>query len=310
MESILACKYTNFEVIIIDNNSTDNSLSIIREFLRDKRIKLIPLKSNIHYAPANNLGIRYSKGDLIVFLNNDTRVDLNWLSELEKVFDADGEVAAAQCILPAMIGHGKASLGGTLDYSGRLIPIEHLWQKRSDLKLAKRIFWGIGAALVIRRSILEKVNAFDPDLPTDEVDICWRINLNGGKIVVAPTAIVYHFGSGSWCSRLSAERMYYAEISMLTALFRNFAFQSLFKALFYWLSFLPFAIILDIAVRKRADVLLFRFKAYFHVFRKLRKVFSQRLFVQKSIRKVSDNEIRTLMLKPNPLLYLSYSQRS
>lgn len=307
--SILSSTYENFELIIIDNNSTDGSLKLLDRFRNDKRIKIVPLANNIGYALANNLGIKNSKGDFLVFLNNDTCVDSQWLTELLKIFNIDHSVAAVQCMLLNMLEPGIYSLGGSLDYSGRFVPIECLWHSSPALKAQKRLFWGSGAALVVRRSVLEKTGGFDSELPNDEVDLCWRINLLGGRILLAPKAIVYHVGSGSFGKKLNAKRIYYSERSMLTSCFRNFGFRSLTCSYVYLLSYLPMAIALDIIFRKRIDVLLNRANAYLQFLVNFRKIYSQRLFVQNNIRKITDTEIRKLMIKPNPFLLQRYSQK-
>jgi hypothetical protein len=303
-------RYRFFEVIVVDNNSTDRSLEILRHFRNSETIKLVLLRRNVHFARANNIGIHQSKGKFLVFLNNDTKVDEAWLDEILSTFNKNDKIAAVQCMVLSMAGRDANSKGGTLDYSGRLLPVDCLWQTDPSLESERRIFWGTGAALVIRKSILDSVGAFDPSLPTDEVDLCWRINLSGGKIVLAPTAKVYHYGSASFGSKLNSQRLYYAEISMLTAVLRNFDRSSLLHAIYYFTSFLPMAAASDIIIRRRVDVLLFRLMAYFHILGSLRKIFSQRRFVQNRIRKVHDTEIKRLMVKPNPLLYYKHFQKT
>jgi len=310
MKSILVSHYSSFEVIVIDNNSEDASLSKLDHFKYDKRVAVIPLTKNINFAPANNLGIARSKGEFLLFLNNDTTIDVNCLDEVLKIFSNFSDVDALQCLLLNMSDHQMQPLGGGLDYSGRLLPITYLWSNNRVLREQKRLFWGTGAALVVRRSALERVNGFDPDLPTDEVDLCWRINLGGGKIVLAPKAVVNHFGSASFGKELSAKRLYYAELSMLTAMIRNFDLWSLSNALSYFALSLPLTVALDIIIRRRPDVLLNRVTAYSHLLVRLRKILSQRSYVQTKVRKVSDHQIRELMVPPNPLFYMRNSQKA
>lgn len=308
--SILSSSYGNFELIIIDNNSSDNSLKILNNFAKDKRVKIIPLSQNVGFAPANNIGIKRSKGEFLVFINNDTYVDAKWLSELIKIFTLDENVAAIQCMLLNMVSSGVYSMGGSLDYSGRLIPVEYLWANSPSLKAQNRILWGCGAALSVRRSTIKKTGGFDVKLPNDEVDLCWRINLQGGKILLAPKSIVYHYGSGSFGNTLNAKRIYHAERSLLTACYRNFDLWSFLVALVYFMAFLPMAFAQDILIRKRSDIVLNRIKAYFHVLLNLREINSQRNYVQSNIRQVKDDAIKILMIKPDPLLLFKNSQRT
>jgi GT2 family glycosyltransferase len=309
LQSILASHYCDFEVMVIDNNSADSSLSKLNQFKHDKRVTVIPLTKNMNYAQANNMGIARSKGKLLLFLNNDTTIEENCLDEISKIFSSFPDIDALQCLLLKMSDKKMQPIGGGLDYSGRLLPITYLWSNNRILKEQRRLFWGTGAALAVRRSVLEKVNGFDPDLPTDEVDLCWRINLGGGKIVLASKAVVNHFGSASFGKELNAKRFYYAELSLLTALIRNFDLWSLSNALLYFALSLPMTFALDLIIRRRPDVLLNRMTAYSHILTRLRKILSQRSFVQTRLRKVGDYQIKGLMVPPNPMFYFRNLQK-
>lgn len=310
ISSILSSKYDNFELIIIDNHSSDRSLSILNYYAKDARVKIVPLSQNVGFGPANNIGIKHSKGEFLVFLNNDTYVEENWLSELLKVFALDNAVDAVQCMLLNMVSPGIYSMGGSLDYSGRYLPIDCLWNRLPVLKTQNRIFWGCGAALSIRRSVLKITGGFDPCLPNDEVDLCWRINLQGGKILLATKSVVYHYGAGSFGNILSSERIYCSERSMLTSGFRNFDSWSLSLASIYLQAFLVTALAQDVFFRKRPDIVVNRLKAYVHVLFNLKLLNSQRKYVQSRIRKVKDLDIKKLMTPPNPFSLYQHSQKT
>jgi GT2 family glycosyltransferase len=308
LDSLFLGSYSNFEVIMVDNNSKDASLRILKAYI-DKRLKVIPLKSNIGFAQANNLGIKHSTGDILVFLNNDTKVDTQWLTELHKTF-SDSSVGAAQSMLLKMSG-GVYSLGGSLDYSGRMVPVGCLWVVSPSMKAENQLFWGCGAALAIRSSVIKEIGGFDPKLPNDEVDICWRALLLGQKIVLSSKSVVYHYGSGSFGKKLNPLRVYYSEQSVLTSAFRNFSFKNLVVSFIYKLAYLPLATALDLLVRRRVDVFLKRAKAYVDFLKNLRLLNSQRVFVQLKLRKVPDEAILKLMIKPSPFLSASvYNQET
>ena len=81
--SVLATKYPNFEVIFIDNASSDSSVKIVEKtFGNDERLRIFKSSQNIGFSGGNNLGFSYAKGDYIVFLNNDTIADPNWLTAI------------------------------------------------------------------------------------------------------------------------------------------------------------------------------------------------------------------------------------
>src|SRR5271157_3134470 len=80
LSTVLGSKYPNFEVIFVDNASTDKSLDFVSEvFAKNKFLKIIRNSKNLGFGPGNNVGFEQAKGDYIVFLNNDTSVDSDWL---------------------------------------------------------------------------------------------------------------------------------------------------------------------------------------------------------------------------------------
>lgn len=299
LDSLLKTDYPNFEIIVVDNNSVDKSVEILDGFRDNPEIKIVLLDYNLHFAGGNNVGATVSKGKYVVFLNNDTEVDQNWLSELAKVFQVDENVSAVQCLLLGFDRKSINNIGGTVDYCAKLVPATYLWAMNKDAANELRLFFGCGAALGVRRSLLEKIGFFDTDLPTDEVDLCWRINLSGGHIVLAPKAIVYHFCGGAFGQALSKQRIFFAETAACYGILKNYEFHNVLFVLPYYVFFFIAAVGVDVLVRHRLDLTLFRLKAYVHVMRNLRVIFQKRAQVQTCIRQVSDAELRKLMVRPN-----------
>jgi GT2 family glycosyltransferase len=304
LDSVLRTKYHPFEIVVVDNGSTDKSVKILKEFENDPRVKVILLGRNLHFAGGNNLGIKYSNGEYIIFLNNDTIMKHDCLEELVKRFESDRNIWAVQCLLLKMHEKGIYSIGGTLDYCGRLLPVSLLWSKNNAVRRERRIFWGCGAALCIRRDVLERVGYFDPELPTDEIDLCWRINLAGGKIVLEPKAVVYHYGSASFGKGLLKERLFLGELARLSYVLKNYELGSLVKVAPYMACLLVMTLGWDIFFHRRIDIMIFRLKAYIYVLKNLRRIFVKRSKVQKYIRNLSDADLRRLMIRPNPFYYL------
>ena len=304
LDSVLNTTYPNFEIIVVDNNSTDKSVRILDGFRDNPKVKVILLTQNLHFAGGNNVGANYSKGKYIVFLNNDTVVDSNWLNELTTSFQVNENISAVQCLLLRSDGKTIDTIGGTIDYCAKLVPATYLWARNEATAKELRLFFGCGAALGVRRNVLGKIGFFDQDLPTDEVDISWRINLSGGHIVLAPKAVVYHFRGGTFGQMLSKQRVFFAETAAVSAILKNYDFLNIVRVLPYYVFFFIMAIGDDVLIRHRSDVTLFRLKAYVHVLRNLRKIFQKRAQVQKYVRRTSDAELRKLMLPPNILYFL------
>jgi len=303
IRSVLRSTYPNLEVIVVDNDSIDQSRKELEKFRGDPRVKLIFLKSNLHYAGGNNVGIRSSKGEYLLFLNIDTILEPYCIEELVKKFKYDVRIAAVQCLLLRMKEKTIDSIGGTIDFCCRLLPASLLWAHNTEARKERRLFWGSGAALAVRRRVLDEIGWFDTEMPTDEVDLCWRINLAGGKILLSTNSVVQHFGAGSFGKARTKERMYMGELARLLCVLKNYEIGNLVKLAPYMIAYLLMTIGWDMFFYRRMDMLLFRLKAYVHVIKSFRDISLKRSKVQ-LVRKLSDAKVMELAVRPNPVYYL------
>ncbi len=152
--------YDKTEIVIVDNNSSDETLKLIENYtpLFGGKIKLIRLSKNLGFAGGNNVGIALSEGELILLLNQDTYVDASILREIASFFREKPRVGVAQCLLlqyfyPSLVdscGDSFSSIGlGIMNCFG-----EKLESALSQLRESREINMARGAALIIRRSIL------------------------------------------------------------------------------------------------------------------------------------------------------------
>jgi hypothetical protein len=304
VQSILRSTYPDFEIIVVDNNSTDQSARVLDKYRKDLRFKPVYLSENLYYAAGNNIGISRSKGEYLLFLNMDTILEPDCLKELAQEFESDESISAVQCLLAKMKENGIDSAGGTIDFCCRLLPVSLLWARNDEARKERRLFWGCGAGLAIRREVLNRVGWFDTEIPTDEVDLCWRINLAGGKIVLSPGSVVRHFGSGSFGRGLTKERLYFGELARLFSILKNYELGNLVRLTPYMTAYFMITVGWDAFFRRRIDILLFRLKAYAYVVKNLRQILVKRSVVQKYVRKLSDAEVMKLTVRPNPYYYL------
>ncbi len=148
------------EIFMVDNGSKDNSIDYVKENFPNLNI-IINNENN--YTKANNLGIRASKGEYIAFINNDVRVDKNWLIELIKVVEIDTNIAGA--------GSKILFLDGKINSSGHLELPNYYWADRgfkeedigqyNETTEVKSI---TGAACLYKSEYLKKIGLFDEDL--------------------------------------------------------------------------------------------------------------------------------------------------
>ena len=117
LKSVLNTDYPLFEVIFVDNGSTDGSPELVQKlFGEDKRLRIILNKENLGFTGGNNVGIKMSKGEYIVLLNNDTEVPSDWLRQLVLVMEKRRDIGMAQpAILYMDMDHTIQTLGNYID---------------------------------------------------------------------------------------------------------------------------------------------------------------------------------------------------
>ncbi|UCH12359.1 MAG: glycosyltransferase family 2 protein [Candidatus Omnitrophota bacterium] len=202
INSLLKQAYRWLEIIIIDNNSNDNSLDIIKN--KYPNIKLIQNRFNKGYSKAHNDFIRTSNGEFLLFLNADIILDANFVNEVLKAIDEDEKIGMTQGKLYRM--DTKMKKKDTLDSTGVIL---YKNRRNLDRGFGKKgigqynnkdyIFGTSGAALFCRREMLEDIKIgdeyFDEDFFAyrEETDLAWRAQLAGWKCVYVPSAVAYHY---------------------------------------------------------------------------------------------------------------------
>jgi len=231
-KSLFKIDYPNFEIIFIDNGSTDNSFDLFENIVRRmyttsiKRIIILKLKKNVGYSRANNIGIKKAKGDYVVLLSNDIEVDKNWLKNIISFLQRNPEAGIAS---PLMFNfYERNKLDYTFAYmnkTGNIFGVSEIIPFGPNKPI--EVFFCEGAAMVFRREVLRKTGyLFDPDyfMYYEDVDFCWRARKQGYKCFVVPSSIVYHVRSGTVGRKQLDTRVYnilFVRNRLLT-LFRNY----------------------------------------------------------------------------------------
>ena len=187
LESLFKVNYDNFEVIIVDNNSTDNSI----DFLTNNYPSVIILKldSNKGFAEPNNAAAKIAKGDCLLFLNNDTVVTPNFISEMIEVIKSNKKIAICQSLL--------LKSDSSIDSSGDFIDeLGVCFNSKSTATKIQKIFSARGASMLIEKKIFDLIGGFDEKFfaTFEDVDLGWRSWILGYSSVIVPKSIVYHVG--------------------------------------------------------------------------------------------------------------------
>ena len=187
LKSLMKIDYKHFEIIIVDNNSTDDSIEFVKRNYPSAII--IKLDKNYGFAEPNNIGAKNAKGDFLLFLNNDTEVEPDFIGEMVKVLQEDSKIAICQSLLLKPNGQVDSS-GDFIDTLGRC------YSSKDKAKEVKKILSARAASMMIRKESFWDLGGFDKKFfaSYEDIDLGWRAWLWGYKIVLVPNSIVHHKG--------------------------------------------------------------------------------------------------------------------
>jgi GT2 family glycosyltransferase/glycosyltransferase involved in cell wall biosynthesis/thioredoxin-like negative regulator of GroEL len=200
----------SFELIVVDNASTDGTVAFLREGEKAGTIRIVCNSKNLGFAKACNQGAEIARGSLLLFLNNDTEVQPGWLEPLVEILESDSQVAA--------VGSKLLYADGTIQHAGVALAEDkghdpllgfHLFAKEaSDFPMAneRRIFQAVTAACVlVRRSAFQKSGGFDEGFWNgyEDIDLCLQFQEQGFLTVYEPKSFVIHHESQSGPERVA-----------------------------------------------------------------------------------------------------------
>lgn len=213
--------YTNHEVILVDNGSTDGSQDLVRaEF---PEVRLVELGTNRGFTGACNAGLSISRGDILCLLNNDTEADEQWLERIVNAFRDHPEVGAVatKMLLYDQRDHFH-SAGDYYRIDG--IPGNRgVWQHdQGQYDREEYIFSACGGAAAYKREMLDDIGFLDDSFyfSCEDIDLAWRANLAGWRVLFMPTAIVYHKLKASGGSGVTGS--YYDGRNFLYVIWKNY----------------------------------------------------------------------------------------
>lgn len=239
LESLFTGTNTDFEVIMVDNASKDGSLELVKK--RFPQVTLIENEENAGFDKAVNQGILASKTPYVILLNNDTRVELSFVHELEKAIEKGRNIFSASAKMIAL--HDKEKLDDAGDYYCALgWAFARGKGKHPDLyDKSCEVFASCAGAAIYRREIFDEIGLFDENhfAYLEDIDIGYRAQLYGYRNTYAPKAVVYHAGSATSGSRYNAFKTKLASQNSIYIVYKNMpALQILINLPFLLVGFL------------------------------------------------------------------------
>ena len=294
LNSLSAQTNRNFEVIIVDNDSKDNSAVRLEENHPDLDLRVEHLGSNKGFAVANNIGARLARGKWLALLNADAFPEPDWLEQLIRAADDNSEFTffASRQI--------QANTPELLDGTGDAYHVSGLAWRQNYNHLASKygvqsgeVFSACAAAALYLRDDFIKVGGFDEDYFSyfEDVDLSFRLRLIGGRCFYVSQAVVHHVGSAS-TGKASDFAFYHGHRNLVWTFFKDM------PAALFWV-YLPFHMLMNIFFsvsfffKGKGNIVL---KSKIDAFRALPATLRKRKHIQQS-RTVSAQEIHRVIIK-------------
>lgn len=205
LPSLGRSSYPNLELVVVDNGSTDHSVSFLQQ--QYPQIKTIILSENLGYAGGYNAALQQVEADYYILLNSDVEVSPGWVEPLIELMETHTNVAASQPKLLSFHHKNKfeyaGASGGWIDSLGypfaRGRVLEHCETDHGQYDKAAPIFWASGAAFCVRAKAFHEMNGFDASFfaHQEEIDLCWRLQRKGYQIYSCPQSVVWHVGGST-----------------------------------------------------------------------------------------------------------------
>lgn len=205
LPNVLATEYNNKEIWVVDNASTDDSVSYCTQHF--EAVKLLVTEENLGYAGGYNWALSKIEADYYVLLNSDVKVPANWINPLVEMAVSDSSIGAIQPKIldfkdTAKFEYAGAS-GGYLDKWGyafcRGRIFDTIEEDKGQYNEATQIFWATGACMFVRAEAFRQVGMLDADFfaHMEEIDLCWRMQRAGYTVWIQPRSVVFHIGGGT-----------------------------------------------------------------------------------------------------------------
>ncbi len=283
----------SFEVIVVDNASIDNSIAKLKKsFSQKTNFHVVSRKTNDFLTNAYNEGFDHSRGNIVIFMNNDLTFAPDWLKEIVSPFSQKRVGIVGATILSAKEKNKIDNVGGRLNLMG--YGSSMLRGKTYKVgQNSKEPFYIPGMFLAVRRSLFIKAGKFDESYKAnyEDVDLAWRIRLLGYKVLIAKKAIIYHLGSWTVDKYLKKpQSSYLCRRNRLTTILKNANIMYLFSVLPLYFLLQLIIFLKELILDKDINLAMTTPRAIYYNFANFESILAKRKKIQK-LKKISKRKI-------------------
>jgi GT2 family glycosyltransferase len=300
LESIIATDYpkNRFDIIFVDNASTDGSVEIVKSICQDRvNLSIIKNSKNLGWSPANNQGMKIAKGEIITCVSNDMEVDPNWIKEIVSQMTSDNAVGIVQCNSLSM--RDRKTIDSGMNYLDKF----GFAYSYAPIDKNLEVFYAEGMAFAVKREVIQKIGMLDEYffMEYDDMDFSWRARLIGYKVFFLPLAKVYHARGGTvgstYFQRINNSKWYTR--NHIITIIKNYELSTIFEVLPIVFSVEITKIMYLLIVKKNRMLSIAASKGLLDVLKDMRVIIKKRMEIQ-SMRKIPDKVIMKSMYPFNP----------
>lgn len=232
-ESVFAQDYSDVEVIMVDNASSDGSIQYTREHY--PHVQIVESQDNVGYAGGNNIGYAHSRGEYVLVINNDVSFESHLISDLLKAFKEIPNLGAVQPKVMLMYDQEHLDACGSFWTNTGLNYHYGIYKKHSlpQYNQAFPVYSLKGMCMMIPRAVIEKIGLFDDDFWCyfEETDFCHRVWLAGYECWYYPKATLFHALGGTRSTKSEAFVQYHSFKNRLCSYVKNLGPLEMLKVL-------------------------------------------------------------------------------
>lgn len=191
-----------FEIIVVDNDSSDNTVTSLKKSSLASYITLIENKENSGFSKGNNIGVKHAKGKYVLFLNSDTQIQDQGLVEMVEYFQNHPKVGILGGRLKNTDDTFQASAGVFYTLPRVFLLLlggERLGKLRFSPEKETTVDWVSGAMMMIEKAFFQKIGGFDDHIfmYMEDMELCFRVKKAGKQVIFYPACTVSHISHAS-----------------------------------------------------------------------------------------------------------------